>query len=109
MLFCFCFTSAAQAFGIQVESVPYISHISFLLFNVQCAFILLQLISFFNMSNPFVTLCSTGQFSSFFYSPLNPEFDIASLEQAVCKIDFEQLVMEFKDLVSFDEILEQVK
>ncbi|XP_030838884.1 uncharacterized protein LOC100890089 isoform X4 [Strongylocentrotus purpuratus] len=68
-----------------------------------------KLISFFNMSNPFVTLCATGQFSSFFYSPLNPEFDISSLEQAVCKIDFEQLVMEFKDLVSFDEILEQIQ
>ncbi|XP_041484930.1 uncharacterized protein LOC121431427 [Lytechinus variegatus] len=68
-----------------------------------------KLISFFNMTNPFLTLCANGQFSDFFYSPYNPDQDVASLEEAICKVNPEQLILELKDLVSFDDLLEQIQ
>ena len=57
---------------------------------------LYQALEFFNMSTPLFTLCATGQFASFFYSPLNPDFDLASLEEAFCAIDIETITIELK-------------
>ncbi|XP_072169976.1 uncharacterized protein [Diadema setosum] len=66
-----------------------------------------KMLVFFNMTNPLLTLCASGQFSAFFYSPLNPDFDVASLETAFCSINFEDLTIELKEISSYDEILAQ--